>query len=469
MQAKNHQLPDSHVLLPASVPTRRRSTGWLLLAAPLLFACGPSDTLLPTEKPPIEQPPKEEPPKEEPPKTPDPLPAGTLDTTFGTQGTANIGGLSAVTEPDGGVVYVSQDTDSKTFTLTRLRADGTTVKAPAVAGDLQLADSPEIGLRYSKHQILLRQQDGKMVLVGRRDTSLVILRFNVDLSLDSGFGSGGQAIFSVASHPFGSVNSVVQQADGKLVIAGSAGNGGSLTDVALVRLLPSGQPDTSFALGGLSVIALPSDGTTSTPTRNNSAESVVVQPAGKLVVFVSGQFEANEVPRIIRLNANGNLDTGFGKDGVVFTGANYPRMNQIALEADGSILNVGADGRVLTVPLIYRVSPDGKTVQRFDYPDQFARLQNPGDTAEFTDLKVQAGGKIYTSGYIRVYVSQDGGKTYNEDASNFLARLNADLTLDKTFGTGGILRTPLVFGDRLLEQPNKMLIYNTAQTVRYWR
>ncbi len=70
---------------------------------------------------------------------------------------------------------------------------------------------------------VIQQADGKLVLGGFSangdNTDYSIVRLNTDGSLDSSFGTGGKAIVPVGSS-WDNVNSVILQADGKLVLGG---------------------------------------------------------------------------------------------------------------------------------------------------------------------------------------------------------------------------------------------------------
>src|SRR5205085_2709252 len=91
----------------------------------------------------------------------------------------------------------------------------------------------------------------------------VVVRYNLDGSLDPTFGAGGVATAVV-----------VQPGDGKLVIAGSTTNT-PITHTALARFNGDGSLDTSFASGGTGIVALSSGG--------DRAEHLALQSDGKIV------------------------------------------------------------------------------------------------------------------------------------------------------------------------------------------
>jgi len=131
------------------------------------------------------------------------------------------------------------------------------------------------------------QPDGKIVVIGDtiadsqfsiEQSNLTILRLNPDGSRDSSFGIGGLVVKRLYSFVTGTA--VVLQADGKIVVAGSAIDdltfGANKRAFLLVRLLPNGATDNSFGIDGKVVTVLDAAQDT-TPT------SLALQPDGKIV------------------------------------------------------------------------------------------------------------------------------------------------------------------------------------------
>ena len=130
-------------------------------------------------------------------------------------------------------------------------------------------------LTYNSYsQGLAVQSDLKTVVVGLESPSnttgtyphsLMLLRYNVDGSLDSTFGSGGEVVLATntAKDSFTLHNaSVAIQPDGKIVVAtntATENSGGSLTscNMLVLRFNTNGSLDTSFGQNGETVIHLP--------------------------------------------------------------------------------------------------------------------------------------------------------------------------------------------------------------------
>ncbi len=157
-----------------------------------------------------------------------------------------------------------------------------------------------------------------------------------------------------------------------------------------------------------------------------------MQPDGK--ILVGGFFRvigANSVS-IIRLNADGSLDTTFNQ-------ANIPRLsnnlNAIALQPDGKIVFVwgAAISNISTTGGVARLDADGSLDTTFTNS-----LSNTLSPASYNSVVVQPDGKIlvggpFSSGYVN---SQTGSVFYNG-----IVRLNSDGSRDTTFVPATVTNT----------------------------
>ncbi|HJP65391.1 MAG TPA: delta-60 repeat domain-containing protein, partial [Actinomycetota bacterium] len=90
------------------------------------------------------------------------------------------------------------------------------------------------------------QPDGKIVAIGNGDGEFAVARYNSDGSLDSSFDGDGKVLTDFGSGFDGAYCGALQS-DGKIVAAGSAGNGAKF---AMVRYNSDGTLDTSFSSDG---------------------------------------------------------------------------------------------------------------------------------------------------------------------------------------------------------------------------
>jgi uncharacterized delta-60 repeat protein len=96
---------------------------------------------------------------------------------------------------------------------------------------------------------VIQQADGKLVVAGYSwngsNDDFALARYNADGSLDTGFDGDGKVTTAIGTGYDDRGFSVIQQADGKLVVAGTSYNGSNY-DVALVRYNADGSLDTGF-------------------------------------------------------------------------------------------------------------------------------------------------------------------------------------------------------------------------------
>jgi uncharacterized delta-60 repeat protein len=246
---------------------------------------------------------------------------------------------------------------------------------------------------------LVYQLDGKVLLAGQfsnfnGSAYNNIVRLNLDSSLDTSFGIG--------TGTDGSINALLLQPDGRILIGGTftTYNGAGCGNLA--RLNADGTLDLSFnSLSGA----------------NFGVQALQLQPDGR--VLVGGSFTTfNGVSRngIARLNVNGTLDLTFQVgSGVVGT------VHALTLQPDGKVIVSGQFTSVngLSRNGIARMNADGSVDASF----------NPGTGTNDTiyALKLQPDGKVLIGGTFTAY---------NSIPRNRLARLSADGSLDPSFNAG---------------------------------
>jgi uncharacterized delta-60 repeat protein len=208
------------------------------------------------------------------------------------------------------------------------------------------------------------QSDGKIVAVGfgtqisddPEDSQeplddVLVLRYNPNGSLDSGFDGDGVVITDFGANRDDQAAAVIVQPDGKLVVAGH-----SEQVFALARFNPDGSLDAGFGrdANGKETTDFP-DGT------GGRALALVRQPGGKLVaagIRELGNFDGPAEFALVRYQPNGREDTTFGgdlfgengleedqiPDGIVFTSfgpSTNARASGLALQADGKLVAAG--------------------------------------------------------------------------------------------------------------------------------
>lgn len=315
-------------------------------------------------------------------------PDGSLDSTFGDGGkvTTDFGkddiGSKVLIQPDGKIVVIGYSINDR-FALARYLPDGSLDPTFGTGGKVLTSYGEPRFLAFSG----LLLPDGKILAVGdiagTRNSDFALVRYNPDGTVDQTFGASG-LVTTDFGRDFGDYGfSSALQPDGKIVVGGWAEStcpacypvGDSST--ALARYLPDGQLDTTFGSGGRVIFDVSRNGSF------DKANDLVIQQNGKIVVVDSapGHF----VPygshfdfAITRFLNDGQLDNGFGDDGVVTVdfGIFYPPgppqygsyitgdgAYGVALQPDGKIVAAGylAPGRARRHFAITRLHGDPVT------------------------------------------------------------------------------------------------------------
>ncbi len=326
-------------------------------------------------------------------------PAGRLDRSFGTNGvvTTDLGGADdeaydAAPLSDGGIVVVGrtdaagvQRTD---FGVARYRADGTLDHGFGASGIVK-TDIPGGGGQANAVAV---QPDGRIVVAGFAtragiDGDFAVVRYNPDGTLDPSFGTGGVVTTDLGTRG-DDARAVVIQPDGRIVVAGSAGE-----DIALARYLPNGTLDVAFGHGGSTITDLGSD---------DVANGVALTPAGEIVIagFTLGAG-INRDFLLARYRADGGLDTAFGDHGAVETdvsgGDDFAE--NVAVDAAGRIVLVGraTSPTILDMALV-RYRPDGGLDTGFD-GDGVLTTDFHGSGEFGQDVTIDTDGRIVAAGY----------------------------------------------------------------------
>jgi uncharacterized delta-60 repeat protein len=274
------------------------------------------------------------------------------------------------------------------------------------------------------------QADGKIIVIGENIVSadatqdkLLIARIDAKGVKDATFGSAGVLKTDTGDKKEYGRDGLVLS-DGK-ILALSSSLVGTTNNMVVVRTTSAGALDPTFGIGGKYVFDKGSGGI---------ARSMALQSDGKIVVGgeVSGKF------LVIRLTANGTLDTGFGASGIVTLSANN------ATSVNTSKLLIQKDGKILLVGFGFDVNNNSSlAVARFTTTGAVDASYGTNGVAEID----YTGNEFF---YCAALQSDDklvvGGKIAPLTAAKyetFAARLTTSGTKDATFGTTGFYRGDL--------------------------
>jgi uncharacterized delta-60 repeat protein len=251
---------------------------------------------------------------------------GSLDKRFGNNGKIttdffrNVDVINALAiQPDGKIVVagVAQLGGSggtpRVFALARYTSDGRPDPGFGNGGSL----TTSFGGTFSSVSAIMVQPDGKIVVAGTADFNprvpgsgldFALARYHANGSLDASFGDAGKVVFDFFGS-FDQANAAVLQADGKIIVVGSASYDSVNTDIgfALTRINPDGSTDFGFGSGGKQITDFFDAGA--------KANGIVLQPDGRFVVAGTASDSATRPVAtdfaLARYNSDGNLDYEF--------------------------------------------------------------------------------------------------------------------------------------------------------------
>ena len=158
---------------------------------------------------------------------------GVLDPDFGGDGRVTLPGGGSVNavlvQPDRNIVVAGNASGSATMTVTRLKPDGSLDTSFGSGGTATVA----FGSLANPLGGAARQPDGKIVIAGytQDGEDVAVARLNTNGSLDATFGTGGKATVDFGAATFG--NAVALAPNGRIVVAGQKTGG---DDFAVARL-----------------------------------------------------------------------------------------------------------------------------------------------------------------------------------------------------------------------------------------
>lgn len=367
---------------------------------------------------------------------------GDLDTTFSGDGKVvtdiNAGSVDSVggiaMQSNGKIVVVGTANDN--FAVVRYNPNG--ALDATFSGDGKAFTN--FGGVETTEDVAI-QSDGKIVVTGTScitggwpdgNCDAVVARYNSNGTLDTTFSGDGKLRTDVGGGTNGTWSGVAVRSDGKIVVAGHMHNGTNF-DFAVYRYTANGALDTTFSGDGKVNIDFPSG-------PEDLATDLVLQ-SGKIVVggvscAVVGPWPWENCNfAVVRLNANGTLDSTFSGDGrqvINFGGIDLP--DGIAAQSDGKIVLAGyKETPTESYFALARLNANGTLDTTFKGTGKVTTTFGAGSGAHGRDVKLQADGKIIVVGHAK---------------GNFaVVRYNTNGTLDTTFSGDGRMLINFGFND----------------------
>lgn len=431
---------------------------------------------------------------------------GSADLTFDTGGSISDGSLSCLAlQPDGKILVAGRFTSfngTSANSIVRLNTNGSLDTAFALPVLLNLSYQPVSALNI--------QADGRVVAV----SDYGVVRLNSNGAIDSTFTNIGAAVLPPESAPRvvafqadgkilitgtgllrlnadgtrdtnfgvtvnGPINTVVQQADGKLLIGGAFAQVNGTPQNGYARLNPDGSLDATFNNSGGAQLS----------SGSASVSKVVLQPGGKILLL--GKFNSVNLAlcyNTARLNGDGSLDATFASPqsgngfaqsvGIDSQGRllNFSDYNEGVIRRfmDGTVDRTFATGSFLESKNVYSLiwynvfqQPDAKLIIIGNANGHgiipipgLARL-NPDGTLDTTYFPEFSGGA-----YLRAVGLQRDGRaiiagsfdSINAVKRTNIARLNLDGSVDLSFQTNFLNSLANIYVHQVLPQADDKLI-----------
>ena len=294
------------------------------------------------------------------------LPNGTLDSTWGTAGVANIDVNSSTTYgenvtsievlPDGSVVaavqvYIAGPNPQQEVRLAKLTSAGVLDTGFATNGFATIHSGSGMSNVYVRD--LQIAPSGSLYVIGfasGNSSSTKVYKVQANGSLDSSFATNGELTLP------SQLSRVGADGSGNLYAGGQTSS--NPTDARIVKYTSSGTADTAFGTNGEVVF----------DTSQTSSESIgaVAVANGKItaVVRVSsmGGMMMSFTESAVRVDTDGDVDASFGTAGVASLGTGSMSTQEIEFLSDGSAIlsrfNMGMNPEWL----MSAIGPDGSSI-----------------------------------------------------------------------------------------------------------
>lgn len=316
---------------------------------------------------------------------------GNIDISFNASTGANDVVNSIAIQSNGKVIAVGNFTtynDTIVNRIVRLNQNGS-IDATFISG---------LGANGQINSVAI-QNDGK-IIIGGDFTSYNGVRINRIARLNA--NGTLDVTFNVGSGTNGTVNSIVYQTDGKVIIAGAFTTYAGSTRNRIARLNTNGSYDSGFNIGSGS---------------NNTILSASIQTDGRIIIGGTfSSYNGTSRIRIARLNINGSIDATFNPG----TGANNT-ITAVTVQTDGKILIGGlfTSYNGTNLNRITRLNPDGSRDNSFNI--------GSGANGSINTIATQPDNNILIGGDFT---------TYNGVSISRFARIKPNGTIDTNIAVG---------------------------------
>ncbi len=338
---------------------------------------------------------------------------GALDTSFNHTGFNNVAAngtypwifnnIRVTTTGDIVVAFSSSNPGNMRLSTMCFKPDGTLKTTYGISGKADVGTSVA-GIIISMTAMDM-QADGKVVLAGGGPGGslpyrYVLTRLKTNGTIDSTFGTNGLVFcpYLTAGTRSVPIYGLKVQADGKIVCAAEMpGTTGSSDTIALIRYKTNGTLDSAFG----------TDGLVQYPHKFRTG-AVQINAAGEIYLLGTN---FTDTFLIKKFDATGNIITSFGTAGTVTVGTTFGSAfidtgnifqyyGRFVLQSDGRMIVAGSsDASDTSDYRVCRLMPDGALDTVFAPGGVMTIKHNKPDYC--TNVLVQPNGKILLTGYSR--------------------------------------------------------------------
>jgi uncharacterized delta-60 repeat protein len=254
--------------------------------------------------------------------------------------------------------------------------------------------------------VMTLQTDDKIVIAGIltygvNDDTVLVVRYENNGNLDSTFGSNG--IVKTFIYGNNSVGAMTMQTDGKIVVTVNSFKNPILTH-EVIRYNMDGTLDNTFGTNGMITAPL--------GRGDLVARAVAIQSNGKIVVAGSCEYLMQGIYHagfaVLKYHTNGSLDSTFGTRGMVVT-----------LEARGYAMALQTDEKIIVGGVLYNEKGINFAVARYLNNEQ------TGIQEELTDVFLS----IYPNPFINIVTIETSLLT--PESNLFIFNLNGQELLQQ--------------------------------------
>lgn len=297
-----------------------------------------------------------------------------------------------------------------------------------------------LGSQQLNANALYIDDSNRSVIVGSAtlddQAHLMIARFDSAGVLDTTFGNNGYNFMVVGDGA--TANGIVRQTDGKFVVAGATVVQG-MPKLVITRFTSTGQLDTSFGDSGFIIVEIGSVA---------SSNAIVLQSDGKIIAGGFSVLNGLQSFVLVRVNADGSLDSSFGDGGIVATPTGLgDAVRSMVIDSNGKITVGGSSGTNFG---LVRYNSDGSVDTSFG--SNGIVVKSIGSYSQINGIVLQQDGLIVAAGY--------------SDSDFAVARFDVDGFSDPNFGTNGVVTTVLAGSDAaqalVLQSDGKIIAAGSA-------